>query len=63
MTPTEPIGRPQFEEIIRHYFIPSQVQLIMLAYRLAKYGHRGQLRDDGSRYFDHPRAASMVASA
>jgi GTP diphosphokinase / guanosine-3',5'-bis(diphosphate) 3'-diphosphatase len=54
------IGRQQFEEIIGKYFIPSQARLIMLAYRLSKYGHRGQERDDGGRYFDHPRAASLI---
>ena len=30
------------------------------AYMFAKYGHRGQKRDDGSRYFDHPRAVAEI---
>lgn len=54
------VNRPQFEEEINKYFIPSQARLIMLAYRLSKYGHRGQERDGGGRYFDHPRAASLI---
>ena len=52
-------GRAQYEELINRYFIPSQAHLIMMAYRFAKYGHRGQERDGGGRYFDHPREASM----
>ncbi len=53
-------GRSQFEELAGKYFIPSQIQLIMLAYRLSKYGHRGQERDGGGRYFDHPRQVSLT---
>lgn len=53
-------GRAQFEELVNKYFIPSQTRLIMMAYRFSKYGHRGQQRDDGQRYFDHPRQASVI---
>ncbi len=53
-------GRVQFEELISKYFIPSQVRLIMMSYRFAKYGHRGQERDGGGRYFDHPREVSLI---
>ncbi|HEX2910840.1 MAG TPA: HD domain-containing protein [Chloroflexia bacterium] len=53
-------GRPEYEELLRKYFIPSQVRLIMMAYRFSKYGHRGQSRDGGERYFNHPRAASLI---
>lgn len=53
-------GRAQFEELINKYFIPSQVRLIMMAYRFSKYGHRGQQRDNGGRYFDHPRRVSVI---
>ncbi len=53
-------GRAQFEELMQKHFIPSQVHLVMMAYRLSKYGHRGQERDGGGRYFDHPREVSMI---
>ena len=53
-------GRVQYEELINRYFIPSQAHLVMMAYRFAKYGHRGQQRDGGGRYFDHPREASLT---
>ena len=54
------IGRAQYEQLINQYFIPSQARLIMMAYRFSKYGHRGQERDSGGRYFEHPRAASLI---
>lgn len=54
------VSRAQFEEQIHRYFIPSQARLVMMAYRFAKYGHRGQERDGGGRYFDHPREVSMI---
>jgi len=35
-------------------------QLIDLAYRLSKYAHRGQTRDGGERYFDHPKSVALI---
>jgi len=60
MTASITFGRAEFEELVGKYFIPSQVRLIMMAYRFSKYGHRGQERDGGGRYFDHPRAVSLT---
>ncbi len=54
------VGRVQFEELLNKYFIPSQIHLIMMAYRFSKYGHRGQARDGGGRYFDHPKGAALI---
>ena len=54
------IGRAQFEEKLNRYFIPSQVQQIMMAYRFSKYGHRGQNREGGGRYFEHPKEAALI---
>jgi GTP diphosphokinase / guanosine-3',5'-bis(diphosphate) 3'-diphosphatase len=53
-------SRAQYETLINRHFIPSQVRLVMLAYRFAKYAHRGQERDGGGRYFDHPREVSVM---
>ena len=39
---------------------PSEVEGIRFAYLSSKYGHNGQKRDDGSRYFDHPKAAAWI---
>src|SRR5690349_9219191 len=60
MTIENHFGRADYEELIKKHFIPSQVRLIMLGYRLSKHGHRGQMRDGGGRYFDHPREVSLI---
>ncbi len=36
------------------------VRLVMLAYRLSKYGHMLQKRDGGERYFEHPKRVALV---
>ncbi len=52
---------------LRPYFAPSQVRRIELAYMLAKYAHRAQVRKevdehgDPVRYFEHVRKAALVA--
>jgi GTP diphosphokinase / guanosine-3',5'-bis(diphosphate) 3'-diphosphatase len=33
---------------------------ILFAYDIAKNAHRNQLRDSGQRYFEHPRAATLI---
>ncbi|MBI2626413.1 MAG: bifunctional (p)ppGpp synthetase/guanosine-3',5'-bis(diphosphate) 3'-pyrophosphohydrolase [Candidatus Nealsonbacteria bacterium] len=57
-----PIGRAGFERKLREKadLTPREFQLIMLAYRLAKYGHRNQERDDGGRYFEHPKRVALI---
>lgn len=49
------------------FFAPLQVELdpnslerVQFAYFASKYGHAGQVRDSGMRYFDHPKAAAWV---
>jgi len=37
-----------------------ELVLIDWAYINAKYGHRNQQRDDGSRYFDHLRSTALI---
>ncbi len=39
---------------------PTEQELLHFAYVASKYGHAGQLRDGGSRYFDHPKAAAWI---
>jgi len=55
------IGRQQFEALIKHQLAPSDFKRVMRAYRLSKYGHRGQERDCGERYFEHPKAVALIA--
>ena len=42
------------------YLIERDLEEVRTAYAFSKYGHRNQVRDDGSRYFDHPKAVSLV---
>jgi len=39
---------------------PTVYEKIQFAYFMSKFGHRGQIRDDGSRYFDHPKATAWI---
>jgi GTP pyrophosphokinase len=39
---------------------PSELERISFAYFESKYGHANQKRDDGSRFFDHPKAAAWI---
>lgn len=39
---------------------PSDYERVQFAYFASKYGHAGQVRSDGSRYFDHPKAAAWI---
>lgn len=39
---------------------PGEYERIQFAYFISKYGHAKQFRDDGTRYFDHPKAATWI---
>ncbi len=39
---------------------PDDLERVQFAYFSSKYGHAGQKRDDGSRYFDHPKGAAWI---
>ncbi len=39
---------------------PSALEQISFAYAASKYGHEGQIRDGGGRYFDHPKASAWI---
>jgi hypothetical protein len=49
-----------FEKTISPYMPDMGVFLSMHAYDTSKYGHHKQVRDDGRRYFDHPRAVAYI---
>ncbi len=54
------INRVQFMDRLKPYFTVSEMNDIEAAYFFCKYAHRGQKRDDGRRYFDHPRAVAWI---
>jgi (p)ppGpp synthase/HD superfamily hydrolase len=39
---------------------PSDYEQVQFAYFASKYGHAGQVRDGGERYFDHPKATAWI---
>lgn len=39
---------------------PNEYEQVQFAYFASKYGHAGQVRDSGERYFDHPKAAAWI---
>src|SRR5665647_692216 len=39
---------------------PTEQERLHFAYVTSKYGHAGQFRDGGTRYFDHPKAATWI---
>lgn len=48
---------------IRPYFTSGELSKLECAYNLSKLGHGykgGQERDDGSRYFEHPKLVMMI---
>lgn len=53
-------NRAGFEKLIAQYFLPHAQKKIMQAYRLAKYGHRLQMREGGGRYFEHPKSVALL---
>lgn len=54
------VGRREFLARLRPVLTPRQFEMVELAYEFAKYGHRGQMRDDGIRYFEHPKAVALI---
>lgn len=59
-----PTSRPPGYEL---FFAPLQVVLnptdyerVQFAYFISKFGHSMQVRDDGKRYFDHPKGAAWI---
>ena len=39
---------------------PNDLKRLDLAYDVAKYGHRNQLRESGERYFEHVRSTAII---
>lgn len=64
-TSTMTENKESFQARIRPYFSPSDQLDVKLAYCLAKFGHRAQLRKElfegkPTRYFEHVRRVSIV---
>lgn len=55
-----PPGYELFFAPLAVIFDPTTLERIQFAYFCSKYGHAKQKRDDGSRYFDHPKRAAWI---
>lgn len=55
------VRREEFRARLEGKMPEKQIYQIMLAYKLAKYGHAGRFRDDGTtRYFEHPKEVALI---
>ena len=61
--PYPKISRIKFLGRLRPLVTPDALSRIATAYQFAKAAHRGQPRDGGERYFDHPRAVAWILIA
>lgn len=55
-----PPGRETFFRHLPVELSPGDRESIGCAYKFAKAGHAKEMRDDGSRYFDHTKAVSWM---
>lgn len=53
-------NRKSFLERLYGHFSQTDIEMIELAYELSKSAHRNQKRMGGERYFEHPRAGSLI---
>lgn len=53
-------GRKRFAARLEPYLLKNELENVMTAYVFAKYGHQEQKRDNGIRYFEHPRAVADI---
>lgn len=60
MTNTQTVNRVSFLELLKLRVSDEELKTIEDAYTLSKYGHRNQLRDQGMRYFEHPKEVALI---
>lgn len=58
--PARPPGCELFFAPLLVALDPNTCERIEFAYIASKFGHYKQIRDDGTRYFDHPKAAAWI---
>ncbi len=55
-----PPGRDLFFAPLVVELDPKELETICFAYQCSKYGHAKQVRENGQRYFDHPKSVSWI---
>jgi GTP diphosphokinase / guanosine-3',5'-bis(diphosphate) 3'-diphosphatase len=55
-------NRTSFEARLIGKFSPEDIRNIMFIYDIPKYahGHKGQKRESGERYYEHPRSVALI---
>jgi GTP diphosphokinase / guanosine-3',5'-bis(diphosphate) 3'-diphosphatase len=55
-------NRASFEARLIGKFSPEDIRNIMFVYDVPKYahGHKGQKRESGERYYEHPRSVTLI---
>jgi len=56
------VGRREFETLLQLKMRPVDVGWVMRAYKDSKmgHGHKNQLRENGERYFEHPKRVALI---
>lgn len=54
------IGSTDYIDRLSVAYLPKEIAKIKTAYEFSKYGHRGVSRDDGTRYFAHPKTVAWI---
>jgi len=60
MDTQRPPGYELFFAPLQVMFDPNTHERVKFAYFVSKYGHAKQVRDDESRFFDHPKGAAWI---
>jgi len=53
-------SRKEFNKFVACQLYYEDFQYVKTAYELAKYGHLGQKRLDGTRYFEHAKSVALI---
>jgi len=56
------VGRKEFESLLNLRMRPVDIEWVMRAYKASKlgHGHKNQLRENGERYFEHPKRVALI---
>lgn len=54
------VGRTDFMARLSPFLSQRGLEQVEFAYPVSKYAHRPQMRDDGTRYFEHPKTVAWL---
>lgn len=56
------VRRQEFMGTLAPFFDDAAMEMIQQGYFISKFAHRPQMRDDGTRYFEHPKTVAWLLS-